>query len=348
MSETVIRTNSPADVLAMIPYQLGFTPSESAVVVSIRPSGRVGLIARVDLADLTGPHGDNLASTLIGHLTRDGVASHVVATYTDLPAADADEAARLVTDRLDVAGIGFTALAGSYLVTSDSWRALGDDTEHPVADLAETRTAAHMTFLGHAPQATREDLAAVTPAPARDRAAATRAARTAAEAVADFPATARGDAWRSFLAMVADPSTRTPVALGRLVGVVGSDVIARDVMLLVALGQTGPALVLANGDTAAASAAMGAIFTGAQAPDGDHVHAACDVLRAMVAHTTDPGSQVPARTILALAAWYLGDGAAANTWIESLPEGATGTYTLAALVAEALDAGMPPGWVRAH
>ncbi|WP_036959882.1 DUF4192 family protein, partial [Promicromonospora kroppenstedtii] len=49
----VVRVAGPEDLLAYIPYRLGFEPVESVVVVSLTgPRQRVGLVARVDLADL--------------------------------------------------------------------------------------------------------------------------------------------------------------------------------------------------------------------------------------------------------------------------------------------------------
>ncbi|HYO17594.1 MAG TPA: DUF4192 domain-containing protein, partial [Dermatophilaceae bacterium] len=45
---TTIRLNGPADVLTVLPYQLGFHPQDCLVVVSLRGS-RMGLVQRIDL-----------------------------------------------------------------------------------------------------------------------------------------------------------------------------------------------------------------------------------------------------------------------------------------------------------
>jgi len=45
---TTIRLNGPADVLTVLPYQLGFHPHDCLVVVSLRGS-RMGLVQRIDL-----------------------------------------------------------------------------------------------------------------------------------------------------------------------------------------------------------------------------------------------------------------------------------------------------------
>jgi hypothetical protein len=49
MSETTtIRLKGPADLLTSLPYQLGYHPKDSIVVVCMN-NGRVGLVQRLDL-----------------------------------------------------------------------------------------------------------------------------------------------------------------------------------------------------------------------------------------------------------------------------------------------------------
>ncbi|WP_035059823.1 DUF4192 family protein, partial [Cellulomonas bogoriensis] len=75
---TMIRSGQPRELLALIPYQLGFVPQDSAVVVSVRADATAGLVARVDTDDLaSSTHGPHVARTLAGHLGADG-ATHVV------------------------------------------------------------------------------------------------------------------------------------------------------------------------------------------------------------------------------------------------------------------------------
>ena len=85
MPTTTIRVREPRELLSLIPHQLGFHPRESAVVVSLRePRGRVGLVARVDLADLGDrDSGPQLARTLVTHLVNDGAGRAVLVVYTD-------------------------------------------------------------------------------------------------------------------------------------------------------------------------------------------------------------------------------------------------------------------------
>jgi hypothetical protein len=43
------RTNRPGDLIAAVPYQLGYAPTNSLVTISLRgTSRRIGLVARID------------------------------------------------------------------------------------------------------------------------------------------------------------------------------------------------------------------------------------------------------------------------------------------------------------
>jgi hypothetical protein len=79
----VLRLRAAPDLLAYLPHRLGFQPRESLVVAGIGgPRRRLGLVARVDLADLAGPAGPLLAHDLVAHLLADGAHEVVVAAHT--------------------------------------------------------------------------------------------------------------------------------------------------------------------------------------------------------------------------------------------------------------------------
>jgi hypothetical protein len=65
---TTIRLSGPADVLAVLPYQLGFHPRDALVVVSLHGT-RVGLVQRIDLPPPE--HVRDAVAALIGPLLRD-------------------------------------------------------------------------------------------------------------------------------------------------------------------------------------------------------------------------------------------------------------------------------------
>jgi hypothetical protein len=90
---------------------------------------------------------------------------------------------------------------------------------------------------------------------------------------------------------------------------------------------------------------MGAILTPQLGvpPDDAVTEPAREVLEAVVAHGT---RRAPALTLLALLAFWSGDGARATARIEAALCADPG-HNLALIVAGALNAGMPPGWVVA-
>lgn len=79
-----IRVSDPQELLALIPYQLGFQPENSLVVMSLRgDSHRVGLIARCELDELTSETGQDLAHFLIEQCLKDGARRVFLAFYFD-------------------------------------------------------------------------------------------------------------------------------------------------------------------------------------------------------------------------------------------------------------------------
>lgn len=79
-------------------------------------------------------------------------------------------------------------------------------------------------------------------------------------------------------------------------------------------------------------------------PDDETAHAAQRVLEGVVGHAA-ACRQAPALTLLALLTWWRGGGARAGALLERAL-GCDPSYPLALLVRQALEAGIPPGWVR--
>lgn len=82
----------------------------------------------------------------------------------------------------------------------------------------------------------------------------------------------------------------------------------------------------------------------AREPDEELVDAACQVLEAVAAHGR-AGRQAPALTVLALLAWWCGDGVRARVLVEQALAHDPG-HRLAELLDRALALGLPPGWLR--
>lgn len=417
---TVVRVAGPEDLLAYIPYRLGFEPAESVVAVSLTgPRQRVGLVARVDLDDLrlrqpddlSGPDGAATARWLADHVVADGADRAVVVLYTatdpTVPSGAARRAVDLLRARLE------RRLPGTevWLVAPTGFRAL-DCTDpmccpaegRPLAALKGSRVAAHMVLEGRTVAGTREERYALRPAPEAARTQARRAAarwtdtyrqllnatrfpdgggpidrtvptgrtersaggalgRRAVEthvlhaerALGEWGAESLG-LWRSAARRAADarsgqPLTLSPVDLGKI-GAALADTFVRDAVLLsLAPGTEETALRTArrqadDGTGTATGSVMAQIVDPEQGvpPDEDITRPARQVLEAVVAHVPR-NRRAPAYLLLALVAWWHGDGGLAAERVSDAL-GVDPDYRLALLLRGAIVGGVPPGWVR--
>ena len=156
-----IRADGPADLLGLIPYQLGFHPAESVVTVFLS-SGKVKMTARIDLP-LPGAAAE-FARYLRGLVSQHGIEELVLFAYSTHPVpARALLAgllralpARLVRDALYVDGSRW------WSMTCDRSCCPADGTPY---DLASSRLAAEAVYAGHTALATREELAATLQGP---------------------------------------------------------------------------------------------------------------------------------------------------------------------------------------
>lgn len=160
---TVARVTGPADLAASVPEVLGFTPTESLVVLSLHePRGRLGLTMRFDLS----------AAEVFEHevptrLAHDGATRTALLVYTDQPGALA--CADLVHRLIDVVQRQDITVSEALLVREGTWwsylcqQPCCPVTGSPVADAgtgAAGLVAAERVFAGRMRFATREQLEA--------------------------------------------------------------------------------------------------------------------------------------------------------------------------------------------
>lgn len=387
MQTTTIRTAEPRELLALIPFQLGFQPEESAVVISLRgPRARVGLIARVDLADLANPdHGPQIARSLVSHLVADGARRTVLVLYTATRSGPQEPAGPCgaAREHLAEAAEHFLGDPDSWVVTPTGWFNLDcedltccPERGRPLTDLQGTEVGAQMVLSGASVVGSRGQLGRIAPAPP----AARRSARRAAARWADRGRAATGapqHRWRRDGLMLwrsehgraaveldlpdAEPGApvppRSPVpgwtppgsaVLGRLQAAL-ADVLVRDAVMLSFVAGTDKVGedVVAGEDGPGVGRALRAIIDPVDgvAPEAARVAGARAVLEQVVAHSARH-VQAPALTLLAVLAWWEGDGARAGILVERALAAEPG-YRLADLVDQTLAAGMPPGWLRA-
>lgn len=356
MPKPVIRADHPRELLAAIPYQLGFRPSESLVAVSLRPPrSTVGLMIRLDLDDLAGrDHGLDVARSLAGHLGDDGARRVALVVCTER----LDDLRRHVGVPGRALGAARSALTRRWRV--DSWwigrgrfgsldctdPACCPPQGWPTSDLESTAVSAHMVLAGAVVQPTRAALGVQGEADGTARLAATEAAR--AERARERDESGRSgsieraavhERWGRLCAAAAHGTPIPPEELGRaVVGLENRHL--RDEIL--ARHAVGPAI---GRPVLGAEAGAEAIFgTGGPVPAPGSIAPFRAVLEEMVRHLPGPASGPPL-AVLACLAWWQGEGARSSVLVEQCLEVDPG-YRLAHLVDDALQAGVAPGWAR--
>ncbi|MBD8077582.1 DUF4192 domain-containing protein [Cellulosimicrobium arenosum] len=368
---TLIRAKGPRELLAYVPFRLGYRPQDSVVLVGLRaPRGRVGLVVRVDVGDLADLHdGPQVARSVVGHLVADGAERVVLAVYSEVPLRG--PAATAVRERAAVehAREACESLLGpteAWAVSPTGWANL-DCTDasccppagRALQDLESSEVSAHMVLAGAGVADSREDAMRIPRATPTARRRAGRAAGAARERRERARTEDERRAWRESslgawrAAVTQVGATPGPTDLpGALVGRVlaGLECVpVRDAVLVSLVEATGELAdeTVRGGDvddgTADAIARVVDPVLGAR-PDQHVVETARRVLETAAGHAVR-GRAAPALTLLAFVAWWEGDGGRASQRLrEALAQDPR--YRLALLLASAVDAGLPPGWVR--
>ena len=369
-----VRVRSARDLLSVVPFALGYQPSESLVVVCIRADGELGLTARTALDDLRAPRSrTEVAELVASRAAEDRAAIAYVVVYTTGDVAPG-------TGPL-VAARAFAARLGEHVPQCESWvvgeqryRSLDCDDPlccpaegFPVTLLESTVPSAQLVLEGRAPLPSPEALYRVPRAAPERRALVRRAAdrwARASDVSADDAGTAREWRRRSFAAWVeavgkARRGADLPAALlGRLAAGLEDRHVRDGVLLALVPGYEALAATTAQGgprdparlaeDDASTSRAIAAVVDpeDPQRPDRERVRAATTVLEAVVAHATRERTPAPL-TLLAFLAWWSGEGSTAM-FRASEALSADPSHRLARLLLAALQAGLPPGWVRSR
>ncbi|BDZ44039.1 hypothetical protein GCM10025865_33820 (plasmid) [Paraoerskovia sediminicola] len=337
MTQPII-VSGTREILAYLPIRLGYTPTESLVVVAVRGDRRIGVVARMDLDDVTEVH----AETLAQQVNSDHPTTVLAAIYTE----DTDRAHAAI-DRTAKAFGGYGLdVREAWQVTSTDYRDLYDPTAkpEPVEDFKGTQVAAEAVATGHVVRDSLADLLP-TPADAGAHAAARQAGETFRTDVGtgtDAP-TFGYAVWTLALTGV----TSGPETYGTLAEAL-TDVPTRDALIVAMVPGTPEDVIaqtLANtgGDAPGVGAAMRAIIDGAEGVrPGDEADKMRDLLTQVIAHA-DSHQSAAAWTLWALIEWWHGNSATAR---EALTRAqASEPYRLAQLLSGAIATGMPPGWV---
>lgn len=323
-----VRLRHPAEIVAGLPYLLGFHPSESVVLIGVQGKPRtVCLTVRADLpADAA--EGRELAEHLAAHLAHAGAAEVVAVVVTDVdPPPTADPP--FVRDVRSALRRHDLRLADALWVHAGRWRSLvcRDASCCPldgtaVDPAAASELAATCVVLGEVVHASREQLAdTLRASEGGDRAELDRTTewvsrRLLAELSARGWEAVADDSSRLLAAAVAHRAEHddplAPAEVARLsLGL--ADVRVRD-----------RALAWADGDLAAAAESLWVELT---------------------RRATPPYDAAPA-TLLAAHAYLRGNGAYARVALDRATA-SDPAYSLANLLSEGLDRGVPPSVLRA-
>ena len=326
-----VRVSSPADVLAVVPHLLGFHPGNSLVVMGVgRPRARVQLAFRYDLPDPPDAvHAADIAEHAAEVLRHRRLSTVIGVGYG--PGALVTPVADALAAALRQAGLRLHELMrvedGRY------WSYLCENPDCCPAegvpfDVRANPAAAAMTVAGLVAYPDRAALAGtvapVTGAAARSMEQATRRAR---ERAADLVAQASGPGAGRPAGLLVDEGRRAvqeAISTYRAGGRLAAD--EPVAWLTVVLAH------LAVRDDAWAR--MDAGYRAA------HLRLWTDVVRrATPAYLPAPAS------LLAFTAWQSGEGALANIAIDRALAADPG-YSLAQLLRDIMDAGVPPSAAR--
>lgn len=319
------------EVVAYVPYQLGFTPQRSIVLVLLEDTRLLAVVRfdpfrdATDAAALTSFVGRSRARTMTDAVVIGYGACDEVERCVALAARALERAGRTVGHRLQVEG--------------DRWRALRCDcggcptSPTPVPDIAAAPVAIEAILRGAQPGLTRADLEALAE-PTRDE-------RSRADRLATVPAGALRPAWTAIARLVAggtsvrDVSDDNLMAATRSVGTTAT----RDALLAWVAPDAFDASLLAGGVRPLVRAAERIGLPGAPvAPVGR-------LLR--WANSVPPAQSAPLWTIVAAHEWARGGGALASIALDKA-FAAEPRYPLAHLVAACLEHGVTPGGGRSQ
>jgi hypothetical protein len=335
---TVVKVSGPADILGVLPYRLGFHPTESLVVVCLDgPRRRDRLVMRFDLPDAGNEEDDAVAvADSVAHVGADA-AVLVCYTEADDTAAPGRDLVRrgLVTSAVDRLGAAGVEVVEALLVRAGRWWSyLCEDPRccpptgtalprRPTA--AATAYAAEAVARGDVVLPGRDDLER-TVRPARNAVADAVRAQATERAVADLANLCRRHGPAAARVRTVALVRRLAKGGGGLGPGAGLDA---DVAALVLLGLR---------DQTARDEACTLLL------DTDP-RALIPVLGAL-ARQADDADAAPVCTVLAWTAYAAGEGALANVALDRALTCEPG-YRMARLLADGIERLVPPDTIRA-
>lgn len=362
-----IKIHDARDLLAAVPYLLGYHPSDCVLVVCIHPGGTLGLLARTALSDLVTMTSRANAADLVARRAReDGTASAFVITYCERQTpATAAAAFSTALATMEIPSESWHVGAATYRNLDCADEICCPQRGFPLTMLQSSEVGARMVVSGVAPAASRDQAYQIRAASELDRNQARRASRSWLDIANQARRCDREElsTWRnsgfglwnkSVRAVVAGSSVAAARA-GQLAAAM-SDTRVRDAILLTCLpdGDDIARQLLAGAETSAVDVprALSDVLASVVAPEDALVpdrEALVPRIRLLeFVASLSPRKLRPAPlAILALLAWWLGDGGRAGYRITSALR-IDPKNQLALLIHTLVEEGVPPGWIRAR
>lgn len=323
---TSLRVCGIGDLLAFLPYHLGFHPTDSFVIIFLA-QGRLGVVQRLD-RPACGAHSDTEEVELVVRAARRQPPEDVLLVAYG---CDDDVSLPALNLRIDLLGHGLP-VSDVLLVDGGRWRSLlcSDPSCAPpggqvVPEPSSVPAVCEYVGRGASPSPDRtglvELLRPVQHAHVRaafDEARLQRETSTGAAVQRWRRNSLR--AWSQVVAQKADPRTRGAALAGLL------DVQCRDAVLAVLAPAIVPEEVLTQ-ECRADVARHGPV----RAPEGHEESLRRRAVLICLARESPPAARAPSCTVLAVFAWSLGDGAMARVALAQA-FGSEPSYPLADLV----------------
>jgi hypothetical protein len=313
---------SPHDLLAAIPFLIGYHPSNSLVLVSLKDES-VGMAMRVDYPMKTDEAGSFPAyEALVYHLVREGAEGALIVAYAPDTRTDGAEILGNVATALMRSNV---EVRESLLISHGRWRSmLCDDGEccpsagRPLPEISSSRIAVEQVAAGH-------------PMPFSDLAGL-------ADSIAPLPLAKDADFAQMVAANAVDPESASLPDLQRKGAVAIIDLASR--FIAGSVGQNLP-------QDQALSALVLASLSDIQVRDfalGSHEEATINIYWAMwlyLLRIAPAGAIAPVASLLAAVSYERGEGALAHRSLDRALEDDP-TYSLATLLRRVFSAGWPP------
>jgi hypothetical protein len=318
MDESKLRISTPNDLVAAVPYLLGFTPTDSLVVIGLRQRRAVFQV-RLDLPDEAECRA--MADYIGAVVARQGVSGALIVGYGSETAVRPaiEEVAATLDSRSIVVQEKLRVDAGRYwsYVCANPDCCAPDGT--PIDDIGSSRVAAEATYFGLTTSASRDAIVA-------------RLAPVSGEEAVEVTAAAAGAEGRFARMMAAEQG-----ADGAAVAVVAGMLAVDEALARVAGGE-----LLSTDEVAWLALLLVNISVRDYVWDqvgldlGTHVAVWSEVLR-----RCDPNLAAAPGTLLAFAAWRNGEGAVSSIALERALD-ADPNYSMARLLLHAIEGGMSP------